>query len=125
MINETIIDIKIITQELLDATALDIIDVKNANHEKLVERNEVKIKAMDCLTDLKARLNQELALEYQNGVDIKIYKDSIDEIEIKLKELYALNGRLGSIVLPVKEMYKEIIEDIKKTNGGTLIEVMA
>ncbi|MEA3383267.1 MAG: hypothetical protein U9Q20_01135 [Campylobacterota bacterium] len=125
MINETIIDLNIITQELIDATLLDIDDVKKANHEKLVERNELKINSMETLAKLKLKLNDELTTEFKNGTDIKIYKNGIDEVEKKLKELYYINGKLGSIVLPVKEMYKEIIEDIKSVNGGSLIEVMA
>ena len=125
MINETIIDIKIITQELIDATNLDITDVKAANHEKLLERNSKKLESMELLAQLKLKLNEELTNEFQNGVDIKIYKNGIDELEAKLKELYLLNGKLGSIVLPVKEMYKDILDDIKSVNGGSLIEVMA
>jgi len=125
MIQETIMDIKIITQELIDAINLDIIDVKAANHEKLLVRNDKKLEMMEMLANSKLKLNEELTTLFKNGNDVKIYKDSIDDIEIKLKELYFLNGRLGSIVLPVKEMYKEIIDDIKSVNGGSIVEVMA
>ena len=53
------------------------------------------------------------------------YREEINLLENNLKELYELNGYLASIVLPVKEMYKDIIEDLTKLNGGNLIEVMA
>ena len=125
MINKIVNEIVTITTELIDITAIDIEDVKKANHEKLIERNEIKIIKMEQLAQLKIDLNINLKEEFQSGVDIKIYKDSIDNIELKLKELYFLNGKLGSIILPVKEMYKEIIDEITYMNGGSLIEVMA
>lgn len=125
MINETIIELKRITEELFYAIQLDIEDVKKANHESLVQRNEVKIELMDKLAVLKQTLNEELSAEYSKGVDISIYRESVDQLEDKLREVYKINGKLASIVLPVKEMYKEIIDEITAQNGGTLIEVMA
>ena len=125
MIKNTILQLKEITTQLLKAVIDDIEDVKKANHESLVDRNDIKLTLMDDLTSLKQSLNSELASEYKSGVDISIYKNSIDELEVKLKELYFENGRLASIVLPVKEMYKDIIDDITKQNGGSLFEVMA
>ncbi|MEA3513101.1 MAG: hypothetical protein U9R37_05820 [Campylobacterota bacterium] len=125
MIDTIILELKEITNSLKESVKLDIIDVKEAKHESLLERNNVKLEMMDKLTILKQTLNEELATEYKKGVDISIYKNNIDELENNLKELYYENGRLASIVLPVKEMYKEIIDDITEQNGGTLVEVRA
>lgn len=125
MINETIIELKRITEELFYAIQLDIEDVKKANHESLVQRNEVKIELMNKLAATKQTLNEQLSQEYAKGIDISIYRESVDQLENKLQEVYKINGKLGSIVLPVKEMYKEIIDEITAQNGGTLIEVMA
>lgn len=125
MINTTVDELNKITLQLIQSVELDIEDVKQANHESLVERNFIKLDLMDSLTALKKQLNEELSAEYQNGVDISIYKDSIDELEGKLKDLYYANGKLASIILPVKEMYKEIIDEITEKNGGILVEVMA
>jgi SMC interacting uncharacterized protein involved in chromosome segregation len=125
MIEVTILELNSITNELKNSILLDINDVKKANHESLVTRNSVKLTLMEDLAKLKQKLNEELSLEYKEGKDISIYKKSIDELEIDLKKLYDLNGKLASIVLPVKEMYKEIIDDITKQNGGSLVEVMA
>jgi len=125
MINNTVDELNKITLELIKSVKLDIEDVKKADHESLVERNFVKLDLMDNLTALKQRLNEELSSEYKKGVDISIYKDSIDKLEDKLKELYYANGKLASIILPVKEMYKDIIDEITAKNGGILVEVMA
>jgi len=125
MINEIIAELKEVTQELNNSIKLDIEDVKKANHESLVQRNEIKLKLMDKLSSLKKELNVQLSNEYSNGIDISIYRDSVDELEKGLKELYKINGKLASIVLPVKEMYKDIIDEITMKNGGTLVEVMA
>jgi len=118
MINNTVDELNNITLELINSIKLDTIDVKKANHESLVERNYIKLDLMDNLTKLKQQLNEELATEYKNGVDISIYKESIDQLESKLKELYYANGKLASIILPVKEMYKDIIDEITEKNGG-------
>ena len=125
MIDITILELKSVTEELKKSILLDITDVKKANHEKLVKRNSEKLTLMDTLSSLKQQLNEELSEEYKSGKDISIYKESVDELETELRNLYELNGKLASIVLPVKEMYKEIIEDITKQNGGSLVEVMA
>ena len=125
MINDIVLKLMNITEELNQSVELDIEDVKKANHESLVERNSVKLDLMNNLTLLKKELNVELSLEYQKGIDISVYKDSIDKLEEELKKLYYANGKLASIVLPVKEMYKDIIDDITAQNGGTLVEVMA
>ena len=61
----------------------------------------------------------------KDGEDINDYRDIVDNLEYHLRELYELNGKLASIVLPVKQMYKEIIDDITVANGGTLFEVTA
>jgi len=125
MIENTITELKEITEELKQSIILDIEDVKKANHKTLVERNYVKADLMDKLSSMKQQLNEELSSSYKSGDDISIYKVAIDELEEQLRELYELNGKLGSIVLPVKEMYKEIIEEITEKNGGSLVEVMA
>lgn len=125
MIDITVLELQSVAAELKKSIVLDIDDVKKANHESLVTRNSVKLTLMDSLSELKQKLNSELSEEYKKGNDISIHKNSIDELESQLRELYELNGKLASIVLPVKEMYKEIIDDITKKNGGSLIEVMA
>jgi len=125
MIEITILELQSITEELKKSILLDIHDVKKANHESLVNRNSVKLILMDNLSELKQKLNNELSVEYKEGKNISVYKTSIDDLEKGLRELYELNGKLASIVLPVNEMYKDIINEITEINGGSLVEVMA
>ncbi|MEA3354201.1 MAG: hypothetical protein U9Q33_10330 [Campylobacterota bacterium] len=125
MINFTIAELMELTKELQNMIQQDIEDVKNARHEVLIERNNEKLDSMEKLSQLKQKLNEELTQEYKNGQDVTIYKENIDKLENELRHLYYLNGKLGSIVLPVKEMYKEIIDEITASNGGSLIEVRA
>ena len=125
MIEQTIEELKTVSEKLYTCILEDIEDVKKAKHESLVERNDVKLTLMDQLAELKKQLNNELAEEYHAGNDISIYRQSVDALEIDLRKLYQANGRLASIVLPVKEMYREIIEEISMKNGGTLVEVRA
>lgn len=125
MIEDILKQLDNLVKEIQKYTALDIDDVKKANHEQLLERNDLKLKAMEDLANLKKELNQQLALKYQNGEDITVYKNSVDELEVELRKLYELNGKLGSIVLPVRQMYKDIIDEITAINGGSLVEIRA
>lgn len=103
----------------------DIEDVRKANHEKLLDRNDEKIALMQSIGDAQQKLNQYLMEEIQNGGDIDRFRGGVDLLEMHLRELYELNGKLASIVLPVREMYRQIIEDIATHNGGMLFEVRA
>ena len=125
MINKILEQLVNLAEKLKNDIDLDIIDVKAANHSALLDRNKEKLDSMEQLTSLKKRLNDELAKEFHSGGDISIYREKVDNLEVKLKELYQLNGKLASIVLPVKDMYQNIIDDIKNMNGGSLVEVVA
>ena len=125
MIDDTIKKLNQLVDGMKNYILEDIEDVKKANHEKLLERNVLKEIAIQDISKYKSSLNEQLAKEFQDGVDITKYRDSINNLELNLRELYDLNSRLASIVLPVKEMYKEIIDEITKLNGGNLVEVMA
>jgi len=125
MIEQLIEELLRLTQELKNDINLDIEDVRKANHESLLQRNSKKLDSMQRLSSSKVELNQELAKAFRAGVNVAIYKDNIDKLEYELKELYQLNGKLASIVLPVRQMYKDIIDEITQLNGGSLIEVMA
>ena len=105
--------------------ALDIEDVQLANHEKLLERNDEKLELMKNISDAHQVLNGLLSDAIQNNVDVNQYRNIVDTLEEHLRELYELNGKLASIVLPVKQMYKDIIDDITRLNGGALFEVNA
>ncbi len=110
---------------LKNAILDDIKDVKNANHAKLLERNDEKLELMNQISQAQQELNQQFAIDINNGIDINLFKDDIDLLEKHLRELYELNGKLASIVLPVKEMYRQIIDEISIQNGGRLFEVNA
>jgi len=103
----------------------DIEDVKLANHEKLLDRNDIKLEKMEAIASFKEQLNIALVQAVQTGADVDQYRDDVNILEEHLLQLSKLNARLAAIVLPVKEMYKEIIDEITSANGGTLIEVRA
>ena len=124
-VDEIVDKLNSIVDDLKSDILSDIEDVKKANHERLLDRNTKKEEALEDIVKYKALLNEQLSKEFQEGIDISIYKNKVDSLELNLRELYELNGRLGSIVLPVKQMYKDIIDDIVAQNGGSLVEVMA
>jgi hypothetical protein len=125
MVQQHLLYMTQLCSELKNAIEQDIFDVKAANHEKLLERNDRKLELMYGINDAQGKLNELLALEMQNGIDINQYRDSVDLLEKELRHLYELNGKLAAIVLPVRDMYKQIIDDITRANGGSLFEVNA
>lgn len=125
MINQIIDSMLGTADKLKNAILLDIEDVKNANHSNLLERNSLKQDWMILISQQKSELNQALANAINSGEDVNIYRDRFNYLEERLKELYELNGKLASIVLPVKEMYKEIVDEITQKTGGSMVEVRA
>ncbi len=125
MIDETIQRMSELVKNLQQSIELDMQDVKDAKHEALLSRNDEKHYMINEITQLKAKLNQELIEKMQEGVDVNIYRQSVDSLEIELKSLYELNKKLASIVLPVQQMYKELVEDITAANGGNIFNVKA
>ncbi len=114
-----------LVNELKESINQDISDIKAAKHEELLKRNDRKHVLIDEITNLKALLNQELVKKIQEGVDVNIYRSSVDSLEIQLKELYELNKKLASIVLPVQQMYKELVSEISAANGGRIFDIKA
>ncbi|WP_121628046.1 hypothetical protein [Poseidonibacter antarcticus] len=125
MINEIIQRMSELVKNLQNSIELDIEDIKKAKHESLLNRNDEKHYMINEITELKAKLNQELVLKIQEGVDVNIYRQKVDSLEDELKKLYELNKRLASIVLPVQQMYKELVEDITAVNGGNIFDIKA
>lgn len=125
MINEIIERMSELVGNLQKSIELDMQDVKDAKHESLLSRNDEKHYMINEITELKAKLNQELIAEMQEGNDVNIYREKVDNLEQELKNLYNLNKKLASIVLPVKQMYKELVEEITAANGGNIFDVKA
>ena len=114
-----------LVNELKESINQDIIDIKAAKHEELLKRNDRKHILIEEITNLKVQLNQELVKKIQEGVDVNIYRANVDFLEIQLKELYELNKKLASIVLPVQQMYKELVSEISAANGGQFFDIKA
>lgn len=125
MIDKTIERMSELVKNLQKSIQDDLEDVKNAKHEELLNRNDKKHDMINEITELKARLNQELIEKMQEGVDVNIYREKIDSLEVELKGLYELNKKLASVVLPVQQMYKELVEEITAANGGNIFNVKA
>ena len=125
MIENTIENMSTLIIKLKNSITQDIEDIKAAKHEELLKRNDEKHLMIDEITSLKSELNKELISKIQQGVDVNIYRQSVDALEIELKELYELNKKLASIVLPVQQMYKDLVEEISAANGGNFFDIKA
>lgn len=125
MIENTIKNMSDLIVKLKNSIIQDIEDIKAAKHEELLKRNDEKHIMIDEITLLKTKLNEELMAKIQEGVDVNIYRASVDSLEVELKELYELNKKLASIVLPVQQMYKDLVEEISAANGGNFFDIKA
>ena len=125
MIEKTIKDMSDLIVKLKNSIIQDIEDIKAAKHEQLLRRNDEKHILIDNITSLKSQLNSELISKMQDGVNVNIYRKSVDLLEIELKELYELNRKLASIVLPVQQMYKDLVSEIAEANGGKFFDIKA
>ncbi|WP_321312048.1 hypothetical protein [Halarcobacter sp.] len=112
-------------QKMQEFINQDIEDIKKAKHEELLNRNDDKQYMIEKIASYKQKLNEEIIKEMQNGVDVNIYREKVDNLEDELKRLYELNRKLSLIVQPIQKMYKDIVDDISDSNGGTVFNVKA
>ena len=125
MIESIISSMSALIVRLKDSITQDIEDIKAAKHEELLKRNDEKHILIDEIGLLKIELNKGLMQKIQEGIDVNVYRESVDLLEIELKELYELNKRLASIVLPVQQMYKDLVSEISAANGGNFFDIKA
>ena len=125
MIENIVKNMSELVAELKISINLDILDINEAKHEELLKRNDQKHFILDEIMNLKMQLNKELMALIQEAKDVNIYRQSVDALEIELKELYELNKRLASIVLPVQQMYKDLVSEISAANGGNFFDIKA
>jgi hypothetical protein len=125
MINSIIVEMVKVIDSLQNDIVEDIEDVREANHENLLDRNDIKLEKMEQIVSFKEELNSALVKAVQDGEDVDKYREAVGNLEEHLFALSKLNSKLASIVLPVKEMYKEIIDEIVSLNGGHLLEIRA
>jgi hypothetical protein len=125
MIDIIINDMIKLVNEMQNFIKEDIEDIKQAKHEELLTRNDKKQYMIEKIAAHKQQLNQEIVNQMQNGVDVNIYREKVDNLENELKKLYELNKKLAMIVQPIQQMYKDIVDDLTEKNGGSLLNVKA
>ena len=125
MVVSIIDDMSNLVNKLKNSINQDILDIKEAKHEELLTRNDEKHYMIDEIMNLKKDLNEELMSMIQKGEDVNIHREGVDLLETQLKELYELNKKLASIVLPVQQMYKDLVSQIASANGGNFFDIKA
>ena len=125
MIENIVKDMSDLVDQLKSSINQDILDIKEAKHEELLKRNDQQHQMIDEIMALKMELNKELIILIQEEKDVNIYRESVDSLEVQLKELYELNKKLASFVLPVQRMYKDLVSEITEVKGGQLFDIKA
>ena len=125
MIDKIVNDMTKLVNKMQDYIKQDIEDIKKAKHEELLNRNDEKQFMIEKIAVYKQQLNQEIVNQMQNGVDVNIYREKVDNLENELRTLFELNKKLSLIVQPIQQMYKDIVDDISEKNGGNFFHVKA
>ncbi|MBL3519861.1 hypothetical protein ACNSOP_01940 [Aliarcobacter lanthieri] len=125
MVDKIVDDMQTLINELKNAINLDIEDIKASRHEELLQRNDQKHFIINNIMDKKSELNNELSKLIQQNIDVNIYRAKVDNLEENLKDLYELNKKLANIVLPIKQMYKDLLEDLSSYSGGQFFDIKA
>lgn len=125
MVDKIVDSMQILIAELKDAINQDIEDIKNARHEELLKRNDRKHAIIDSIIDEKSKLNAQLMSLIKQNLDVNIYRTKVDKLEEDLKDLYELNKKLANIVLPIRQMYKELLEEVDLLSGGQMFDIKA
>ena len=125
MIDKIVNDMTKLVNKMQDYIKQDIEDIKKAKHEELLNRNDEKQFMIEKIAAYKQQLNQEIVNQMQNGIDVNIYREKVDNLENELKTLFELNKKLSLIVQPIQQMYKDIVDDISEKNGGNFFHVKA
>lgn len=125
MINNIIDEMMFSVKKLQEMIVEDLDDVKKAKHQSLSERNSLKQDYMDKIIKYKKNLNEEIVKLLKANEDVNIYREKIDNLELELKKLFELNRKLGQVVLPIRDMYREIVKEVTKDSGGNIIEIKA
>ena len=125
MIETIVNDMTELVNKMQNYIKQDIEDIKKAKHEELLNRNDEKQFMIEKIAAYKQQLNQEIVNQMQNGVDVNIYREKVDNLEKELKTLFELNRKLSLIVQPIQKMYKDIVDDITEKNGGSFFHVKA
>jgi len=60
MINSIVNEMKTVINKMQKAINDDIEDIKKANHDKLLDRNDLKLEHMNKIVELKQQLNEQL-----------------------------------------------------------------
>lgn len=125
MVDKIVNNMQQLILELKNAINQDIEDIKASKHEELFGRNDRKNSIINEIMNQKVELNKELSTLIQNNFDVNIYRDKVNELEEGLRTLYELNKKLANIVLPIKQMYKELLDEISEQSGGQIFDIKA
>ncbi|QKF82899.1 hypothetical protein CRV08_02485 [Halarcobacter ebronensis] len=125
MVDKIVTEMIELVKEMQSYIEQDIEDIKNAKHAELLNRNDIKQELIDSITLYKQKLNEAIVAEMKEGIDVNIYRDKVDNLEVELRTLYDLNRKLALIVEPIQKMYKDIVDEIAENNGGVIFDVKA
>jgi cellulose biosynthesis protein BcsQ len=115
-INNILVDIRSLVL-LIDQ---DINDLKTGGSKEVLSRNKLKQELINNIINYKKNIDIQLKNEYKLFNNIDKYKDNINNIEIELSYLNQKNNELAYILLPLKDLYDNIIQDFFHQNNSTV-----
>ncbi len=106
-------------ENLINLTKKDIKDIKEANHELIFERTQIKNDLVKSFENKKSLLDNELLKLIENQKDSKLedileYKEKnlLNEMKLKLGELKDVNKQYAKFVVVISEFYNTLLDKV-------------
>jgi len=103
-------------QDLIDVTRNDIDDIKEAKHDNIFSRAQIKEQLVQSFENIKSMIDNEIAKQVQSNPDKELteildeeQQNHLDTMRNKLEELKKVNRYFGNMVIAVSEFYSSLL----------------
>jgi len=114
MLKQTLVSINSVLKNLIEITQQDIIDIKNANHQALFDRNLKKDELVNQFTKLKSQIDSTLATRNQQGKNLVNPDEQplLDEFKEKINIFYEEHKKFAKMAFTITHFYNNLMNKI-------------
>ncbi len=106
--------------KLIDITKQDIDDIKEANHDVLFERNQIKDKIVQEFISQKNQIDTILLKRSESGLSLENMLSNeesnlFDEFKLKLQNFHNIHKKFSKMALLVANFYNNLTNRVNQT----------
>jgi hypothetical protein len=106
--------------KLIDITKQDIDDIKEANHDALFERNQIKDKIVQEFISQKNQIDTILLKRSESGLSLENMLSNeesnlFDEFKLKLQNFHNIHKKFSKMALLVANFYNNLTNRVNQT----------